>query len=433
MLAHLLNRPGQTLFHVTGLGLVFCYGLLAWLSREHAPLAYGGFVGLWVIGFVGSLLAAWLVRAHSISFGPVLFWCVVLRTLLLTGDPIYEDDYYRYLWDGKQTIETGSPYREPPSAFFDTEQEPQWEAILGEINNPDLPTLYGPVNQYVFALAYVIDPGNVWVLQLIFALVDLLIILTLSRLAGLASVILYGFSPLILKEFTLTAHPDLLAVFPMLLAILFWKKANMYAAATALAFAVSAKLFAFLLVPLLLRWHWRAWLLFATTALALHLPLENVLGQVESLQAMAGTWLFNAPLYYLTYSYLDFDIVKLVSSALFLAIYAGYFFLSDYHQRHPPQVPRGDWLFMMFLVASPVFNAWYYAFVLVFAVIHPSVWAWVASLMLVLAYATGLQLHGLELEAYEHPIWVILIEFIAVLIAVVVPWSRLADAVLIRK
>lgn len=394
------------------------------MSRDEAPIAYSLFAGLWLLGFLGSLLAAWVARKHSVSFGQVMFWCILVRAILLSGDPVYEDDYYRYLWDGKQTVEAGSPYLKAPSTFFDTDQEPHWETILGEINNPDLPTIYGPVNQYLFALAHLVDPGQVWPIQLALAVLDLLIIVILSRLAGLSSVVLYGFSPLILKEFTLTAHPDLLAVFPMLLAVWFWKKANVYAAAAALAFAVSAKLFAFLLVPLLLLWHWKAWLLFMVTVLALHAPLANVLGQIESLQAMAGAWLFNAPLYYLTYQYLDFDGVKLASGLLFVAGCAGYFFFSPYHRQQPPQIPRGDWLFMAFLLVSPVFNAWYFVFVLVFAVIYPSVWAWTASLMLVLAYATGLQLHGLDLEAYEQPVWVILLEFATIAAAALIPWRR---------
>ncbi len=396
-------------------------------------MAYSLFVGIWIFGFLGSLVAAWIARNHSLSFGQVMFWCILIRVILLTGEPVYEDDYYRYLWDGKQTVETGSPYLHPPSTFFDTDQEPHWEDILGEINNPDLPTIYGPVNQYLFALAHLIDPGEIWPIQLSLALVDLLIIVLLSRLAGLASIVLYGLSPLILKEFTLTAHPDLLAVFPMLLAVWFWKKSLVYAAAAALAFAVSAKLFALLLVPLLLRWNWKAWLVFMGTVLALHAPLANVLGQIESLQAMAGAWLFNAPLYYLTYQYLDFDSVKLTSSVLFLMACAGYFFLSGYHHTHPPQIPRGDWLFMAFLLVSPVFNPWYFAFVLVFAVIYPSVWAWIASLVLVLAYATGLQLHGLDLEAYEQPVWVILLEFVTIAIVALIPWSRYSSSLDFKK
>ena len=404
------------------MGLSLCYGVLAWQSNQPVPMAFAVFAGIWLVAFVLSLFQAWTVKKFQISLAHVIFWCVVVRLILVSGTPVYEDDYYRYLWDGKQTVETGTPYGSAPQDFFDTDQEPQWEEVLSEINNPGLPTIYGPVNQYVFAIAHWIDPANVRVLQLIMALVDIAVIAVLVRLASLAWVAMYGFSPLILKEFALTAHPDLLSVLPLLLGLLFWKRNWFYWSAVALGFAVASKLFAFLLVPLLLRWRWRPWLVFAAVVLLLHLPLQGAGNQFESLSAMASAWFFNAPIYYLTYAHIDFTLMKQILSVVFLLCCAGYFFRGDYQKTD--QIPRGDWLFMGLLLVSPVFNPWYFVFVLVFAVIYPSVWAWLASLTLVFSYATGLQLSSADLEVYEHPPWALMVEFVPIALAIVITLIR---------
>ncbi|MEO0975519.1 MAG: hypothetical protein AAFX85_20705, partial [Pseudomonadota bacterium] len=342
-----------------------------------------------------SVVGSWTV-AHSsgrVGLGQILLWCVVLRVIAVSGDPLYEDDYFRYLWDGRQTVEHGTPYASAPADAFDSEDDLLWSSVLDQINNPALPTIYGPVNQYAFALAYWIRPGDVTVLQAMFAVVDLLVILLLSRLSARSPpLVLYGFSPLVLKEFSLTAHPDVLSAFGLVLALLCWRRERLYAAAVALAVAVSAKVFALLLVPLLLRWQWRAWGLFGVTTVVLHLPLAHLSGMGDALSAMAGGWLFNAPLYTLLLPYVGFQWLKVTLVACLGVLCATYFFRAHDADQTPPRVPRGDVLFFAMLLASPAFNPWYYVFPLIFAVVYPTAWAWVGSLSILFAYATGLQL-----------------------------------------
>ena len=86
--------------------------------------------------------------------------------------------------------------------------------------------------------------------------------------------------------------------------------------------------------------------------------------------------------------------------------------------RHPGTViPRGDWIFGAFLVASPVINPWYLLWLLPFAAIIPSAWAWTASVAVLLAYVTGINLNASDLHAYQQPSWVRPLEFGAILLA----------------
>lgn len=389
------------------------FAALAYKSRADIPIAISEFGILCGLAFIVSLAAAYLAAKTDvgISLRHVIFWCAVIRLLAVFGEPVYEDDYYRYLWDGRITAETGKPYEFAPSAYFDVDLESPWEDILSNINHPTIRTVYGPVNQYVFAAAYLIDPGKIWVLQVLFALFDLGVIVILSKLATLGPLVLYGFSPLIVKEFAMTAHPDIICVLALCAATLAWKRDRNVLAAAMLAIAVGSKLFAFLLVPLLLRFNWRGWAMFAATLALLHLPLADPTGTAEALSAMAQFWVFNAPLYYLFASLVGFQELKVLLVAGFAALCAVYFFRSQYHLHGSRNVPRADCLYFAMLLAIPVFNPWYYVFVLAFAVIYPSVWAWLGSASLLFAYATGLQLDIDGLNDYGQPVWSLVAAF----------------------
>ena len=77
------------------------------------------------------------------------------------------------------------------------------------------------------------------------------------------------------------------------------------------------------------------------------------------------------------------------------------------------------------ILALPAFNAWYYPLVLVFAVVYPSVWAWIGSFTVLLAYITGLTLQDSSLQPYAQPTWALLAEWIPILAA--------AGVTLVRK
>ena len=80
-------------------------------------------------------------------------------------------------------------------------------------------------------------------------------------------------------------------------------------------------------------------------------------------------------------------------------------------------MPRGDWLYGAFLAASPVINPWYLLWLLPFAAIVPSVWAWTASVAILLGYVTGLTLNDYDLQLYQHPSWIRPLEFGLILLA----------------
>ena len=110
-------------------------------------------------------------RATAPCHWTVIFFAIVFRVLGVLAFPVLEDDIFRYLWDGRMSIELGSPYGLIPSDYFDHAGiSARFEEILGLINYPNIATVYGPTNQWVFALSYLVAPGESWPLQSIYAL-----------------------------------------------------------------------------------------------------------------------------------------------------------------------------------------------------------------------------------------------------------------------
>ena len=405
--------PTKTLVDASGALCALGYATLAYLARqsgEPSLLAFFGIVA-WTALPAFALYVCAARRDEPIPVARLIFWAVAFRLCGLVGGPFYEDDFYRYLWDGFRFATAGTPYGVTPEAFFLDETVPRaLQAALDQINHPELPTIYGPTAQLVFLLAYWIQPGSVMALQGLLITVDLVTIAVLLRLAPARNVLLYAWCPLVVKEIAFTAHPDGLGVCLLLVAIVLATRRHLTLAALCLGLAVGAKVFALVLAPLvLIRGKVRHWLCFAGTLLMLYAPFALTGGtDLESLVVFAREWEFNSAAFGLLTTFLAPTEAKFV-----LAAACGAFWLWYYRRerRDGTAVPRGDWIYGVLLVAAPVINAWYLLWLLPFATLHPSRWAWTASVAVLLSYITGLNLNDYDLQAYGQPWWVRPTEF----------------------
>ena len=395
-----------------GPGLPGFYGLLAWVSLP------------WLLVF-----ASFRGRPESLPIGRLLFWAVLFRTCGLFAIPPFEDDWFRYLWDGYRFIETGTPYGWPPAAsFLDASVPEAMQRVLDQVNNPDLPTIYGPTVESLFALAHLVRQGELLPLRLLLIGADIVLLRLLLSTAAPAFVLLYAWCPLVVKEIAFTAHPDGLGACLAFAAVLLRRRESFGAAGALLAIAVGAKVFALLLAPFVLaRAPARTWAAFAATLAALYLPFVIQGGtDLPTLAYFAATWEFNAALYALLAPWLSPTAAKLALGAALLGLGAAY--VRHYLRRTPGQIPRGDWIFGAFLVAAPVINPWYALWILPFAVVYPSRWAWTAASAVLLAYVTGLNLDAFELDPFAQPWWVRPVEFGVILAALGVDVRRAASA-----
>lgn len=236
----------------------------------------------------------------------ILGFAILFRVVFLFSNPIQEDDFYRYLWDGKVVASGLNPYGIAPSAVEEqragTEEyqrilarDDSFAVILARVNHPWVPTIYPPLAQGIFALTALIAPGSLVGLRLVFFTFDLgicfLIAKTLRRLQLHGSwVLVYAWSPLVVKETLNSAHYDVVPTFFLVLATFlmlcrYWKSALV-----SLALAILGKLYPALLAPL---FFWRIQKCYGWTTVFQGMFILGVVifaGYAPFLQAGTGLW-----------------------------------------------------------------------------------------------------------------------------------------------
>jgi hypothetical protein len=221
---------------------------------------------------------------------------------------LFDDDIWRYLWDGHVSARDANPYTSAPAdpsidTLLSTESggQPDWETIRGNINYPRIPTIYPPLAQMVFRASHWLAPGSVLAMKVMVVGFDLLayafLILTLAALhEPPAKSILYGWNPLVIKVFAGSSHIDAIAVAALAAVCYFLARRKRAAASVSLGLAIAAKVFPVILLPFLARrvGAWRT-LLACAAAIACCIPyLTAGMHLFDGLRVFSATWQFNA-------------------------------------------------------------------------------------------------------------------------------------------
>ena len=254
---------------------------------------------------------------------------MLARVVLLPLAPELSDDIYRYLWDGHVLASGINPYGHAPADAALTSIRTPWH---GEINHPEVPTIYPPLAQLLFAAVAAAGGGAVLAAKLLWLGFDLGCGLLLHRIAertgrNPATVLVwYLWSPLLIVETAWSAHFDAVGLFLVAALILACSRAPgrdgggqrvnrgtlapgalargdlihdliractrgaLLAAATLVKFAPAAAL------PALVRRHgWTTLFAFAAVCAALYLPFSGVgpAALTEGLRTYARHWSAN--------------------------------------------------------------------------------------------------------------------------------------------
>lgn len=251
------------------------------------------------------------------------------RAVVYETHVLYDNDVWRYLWDGAVQKQGLDPYRTSPTGVAESadagaipaetllEDEVWWE-VHQRIGYPDYPSVYPPIAQLLFRGLATAAPASVFALKLVLSLADfgvcLLLVALLRRLdKSPMAVVLYAWHPLPIKEIAGSGHVDgLMSVFvvAMVLALL---AARPRAAWLAWAAAVATKLVPAALGPVVLvRLHQLGWLrrwrslreavIGGTGAIVLLVVVSwpywaGLPAMLETVGRFADTWRFNAGLW----------------------------------------------------------------------------------------------------------------------------------------
>ncbi len=279
-------------------------GSAAWLAYLSVYFAYGAptlhrpiplVVGLLVVASLLHLLSVYVgcrLRPTARLIWMVLAVAVGLRAIWVVSHPIQEVDLYRYMWDGAVLAQGVSPYDYSPLRVLRADlredaigphlerlvrlrdANPELREILRRVHFAEIRTVYPPVSQAVFAIAdMLVTPRaavqtRLLVMKLVLVAFDLAVLVMLLHLlhrCGLhpAVSILWGWSPLVLKEFAGSGHLDSIAVAlcvgALLVAVEGWRAAaggallRWSASGLLLGLAIGAKLYPIVLLPLVAR------------------------------------------------------------------------------------------------------------------------------------------------------------------------------------
>ena len=292
---------GLTALAILSASMYAAISFLSWQFDFDIPVAKRPILVvllLFAAAFIGYLFAIRLaIRAsNDLRLLPLILWTSVLfRAILLPSVPIQEIDIYRYLWDGSVSTTGISPFRYSPdevrAAIVDPtddeqlsklvrlcDKQPALAEILRRVHFGDLPTIYPPTSQIVFALATWSTPQSAPMLVRIFImktwfigfdLATLFVVIALLKRCRMpiGLCLIYAWCPLLLKEIANSGHLDTVAVFLSTCAVYFVARTftrdrvesrvsfgmiiTSIFAAIVFALAVGAKLYPIVLAPLI--------------------------------------------------------------------------------------------------------------------------------------------------------------------------------------
>jgi alpha-1,6-mannosyltransferase len=191
---------------------------------------------IWVLNSIGIFVISWLIHDLKLSSAPyiaynlcyvliILLWrkkielesirakSFIIGVLFLIFSPvIFENDFYRYIWEGKVLLNGYNPYELSPS-------DPILEKIIYQDKNKvafsDLPTIYPPLSLLLFSVVSSFSV-NTFTPLILLGLLNALIIFGLIGLLVKSKVKAYQLVlvfPLLGKEFINSVHIDLFSAF----------------------------------------------------------------------------------------------------------------------------------------------------------------------------------------------------------------------------
>lgn len=316
---HLISNRGNWILGLFGIFLLAWSLLLLLLSSEfdysislgQKPILeffyYFLTAGTLFILFL-YIISKW--RDNSFNLSIIIAVGVLLRLILLFSNPILEDDYYRYLWDGAVFANGFNPYQYSPTEVISEDSKASQSLsqlkelskesgdIIIRINHPYVRTIYPIITQLFFALAYLMKPWSLISWKIILLCMDGLILILLQNILSdlkLPShwIIIYWWNPLLLKEIYNSAHMDVL-IFPFLFLSL-WSVTHRKFLLSAILLGLSAniKIWPILLFPIMFKPLFKKPLQYFGYAAIVIAPLSVTMLLAQPWQQLSSSAFFN--------------------------------------------------------------------------------------------------------------------------------------------
>ena len=381
-------------------------------------MPFGRFFILYVSAFI--LYLAVIIKVKGFSANRrnifiVIAAAIVFRFILLSGIPVHENDIYRYLWDGKVSTSGINPYKYPPiqasirpsdaelgtrsdSSVVERGFKPvstgvdidyaKLKSIRDEnrkfyrrISFKDIPTVYPPLAQAIFALSTILAPGSILFMKILSVLFDAGVIFLLYMvLKNLKQnplyVVVYAWNPLVLKEFANSGHFDSLAILSVTAAVYLIIKKKYLISSVCLGLGVLSKFYPIIFLPFyMLKKQYKSFFISLTVIAAGYLPFF-IWGHTGAAAVFAGfgtytqEWANNGFIYNLIYSLTSnlgnnsYMFSKILCGVIFLIIWVFIYFNKQ------DLIEKMFWAVITMFLLSPVGDPWYFCWVIPFLCIY---------------------------------------------------------------
>jgi len=357
---------------------------------------------------------------------PVLVLAVGLvpRLLLMHTAPVLSGDLYRYLWDGRLVANGWNPFTRSPA---DPAFAPWHDGIYAALNHASVPTIYPPLAQWLFALAWKLG-GTPLAWKAVLLACEALLVAGLSALLRRRKLpayrlLLYYWNPLVVVECYGSGHVDLAAAAFLVLALALWDGGRRIRAGAAWGAAVLIKLVPLLLVPALIRRRaWGALVAAALLILLLYLPFRQAGSMLwEGLRIYARNWDYNGAIYPMIRPFFrDGDAPRMILAALLAVTVV----VIAWRARTLSGALLASW--MAFLILAPTVYPWYLVPAVALLPLHPDPGLLLLSGTVALTYlplpafrATGV---------WSLPAWIPAVEYGSLAAAWAMAWLQVRRA-----
>lgn len=396
-------RPSQT--RRGKQGLTCCFTGVFSLSA----LAFLGFVhhrwGLEIVrnhlGLITFLGALTLFGTGTLLFRApkkvLLGVAICLRLCWFVNEPVFSDDFARYLHEGQATlVHVAAPYNNAPETYT-TQPHMRW---ANQVSHPHVTSSYFPLLQSIFAgAAWLHRRGDddLQILRFIFILFELGVLLLLWRVGCFlpnnnpSTFSMYAFHPLPLLEVYGNSHGDIIGVFFLLLGFFAARNSTVW---RAFCLAASAHIKPFVLVfGIYFNGKKRGLFLFYSLAFFTLMLLPHLFSGARIFDGFF-TYARDWHAFGLAFEFFRAVIALLVQNPpgwlprlccgiLWLAVTLA---IWHYKQSHWPSTKMIFWCMFAFWFCAPTVHPWYLLWLLPWACLERNIFGWFWALFWVWHY-----------------------------------------------
>lgn len=392
-------------------------------------------IASWLTLFAGYfyiLSKSW--KLHNVKLLFVV--SIAFRLLFLFSVPALSDDFFRFLWDGQLLSSGINPFQYLPSEF--PEINPQ---VYNHLNSQDYYSVYPPIMQFVFGLAYKLASGDMFAALIIMrttiivseigTLYFIFKMLVHSRIK-VEKLLVYALNPLVVIELTGNLHFEAIMIFFIVLSIYLLQRNKIVPSATSFGFAVCTKLLPLILLPLLFKYlKVKRGLVYSLVVMLvsvlLFLPFLNqhiAANIFNSIELYFQHFEFNASLYYLVrkigYWITGYNIIAVAGKVLPVVFVATSIFIISKYRVSVLNRYYSTALLLLFTyyLYSLVVHPWYISLLVLFAVFENKYYPLVWSALIGMTYITYKHI------PYKENMLLVLVEYSIVVICAVYEYRK---------